>query len=115
MSSGPLLLAKHVAEAGQLNVQLLGVIGLLAAAGHFGLAFWCARRDVDGTPGTNTFALAGSVLVILALPTASGAYVLTLPVVSMAAIALAVMSRVWGNGERQGHQLPHAYLCQRWH
>jgi hypothetical protein len=99
-----------VAEAGQLNVQLLGVIGLLAAAGHFTLAFWCARRNIDGTPGTNTFALSGSVLVILALPTASGAYVLTLPVVSSAAIALAVMSRVWGNGSVRGTSyLMHIY------
>ena len=103
-------LAKHVAAAGQLNVQLLGVIGLLAAAGHFTLAFWCARRDVSGTPGTNTFALAGSVLLLLALPTASGAYVLSLPVVSAAAIFLAVMSRVWGNGSVRGTSyLMHIY------
>jgi hypothetical protein len=105
-------LARHVAEAGQLNVRLLGAIGLLAAVGHLVLAFWCARRAVDGTPGTNTFALSGSVLFILALPAASGAFVLSLPVVSAAAIALAVMSRVWGDGSVRGTSyLMHIYAC----
>src|SRR5512133_1966400 len=38
------VLARHVVEAWQMNVQLLGVLGLLGAAALFGITFWCARR-----------------------------------------------------------------------
>ncbi len=53
------LLARSVAEAGKMNVNLLGYVGLLAVAGFFGIAYWCNRRNVAGAPGTNTFTLAG--------------------------------------------------------
>lgn len=95
-------LARHVSEAGQMNVKLLGVIGLCAAAGLISLSFWSARRGIEGAPGTNTFVLAGGTLLALALPVATGAFVLTLPVVSVTAIILAIMSRVWDNGGIRG-------------
>lgn len=92
------LLARNVIDAGKMNVNLFGLMGLLAVAGLFGMTFWCSRRAVDGAPGTNTFALAGGTLLALALPAATGAFALTLPVVSIVAIVLTVMSRIWENG-----------------
>lgn len=95
-------LAHHVAKAWQMNVNLLGIIGLLVAAGLFGLTFWCARRDIEGAPGTNTFAIAGGTLLTLALPAATGTFVMSLPVISLVAITMAIVSRVWENGGIRG-------------
>jgi hypothetical protein len=95
-------LARHVAQAWQINVTLLGIIGLFGAAGLFGMTFWCARRNVAGAPGTNTFAFAGAALLALALPTVTGMFVLSLPVISFIAIILAIVSRVWENGGIRG-------------
>jgi hypothetical protein len=105
-------LARHVVEAWQMNVNLLGVIGLLGAAGFFGMAFWCARRGIEGAPGTNTFIFAGSSLLALALPAATGAFVLSLPVISLVAITMAIVSRVWENGGvRFATYLMNIYAC----
>jgi hypothetical protein len=91
-------LARHVAEAWQMNVSLLGVIGLLGAGSLIAMTFWCAKRGVEGAPGTNTFAFAGGTLLAFALPAATGAFVMSLPVVSLVAITMAIVSRVWENG-----------------
>lgn len=105
-------LARHVVEALQMNVNLLGVIGLLGAAGFFFMAFWCARRGIEGAPGTNTFMFAGSTLLALALPAATGAFVLSLPVISLVAITMAIVSRVWENGGvRATTYLMNIYAC----
>jgi hypothetical protein len=106
------LLARHVTEAWQMNVNLLGVIGLLGAAGLFGMTFWSARRGIEGAPGTNTFACAGGALLALSLPAATGAFVLSLPVVSLVAITMAIVSRVWENGSvRATTYLMNIYAC----
>jgi hypothetical protein len=105
-------LARHVTEAWQMNVNLLGFTGLLGAAGLLGLTFWCARRGVEGTPGTNTFAFAGGTLLALALPVATGAFVMSLPVISLVAINMAIVSRVWENGGVRGTTyLMNIYAC----
>lgn len=105
-------LARHVTEAWQMNVNLLGVIGLFAAAGLLGMMFWCARRSIAGAPGTNTFAIAGGTLLILALPAASGVFVMSLPVISLVAITMAIVSRVWENGGvRATTYLMNIYAC----
>jgi hypothetical protein len=105
-------LARHVTEAGQMNVNLLGVIGLLGAAGLLGLTFWCARRGIEGAPGTNTFAFAGAALLALALPAATGVFALSLPVISLVAITMAIVSRVWENGGvRSTTYLMNIYAC----
>lgn len=105
-------LSRHVAEAWQMNVNLLGVIGLVGAAGFFGLTFWCARRGIDGAPGTNSFAFAGGALLALALPAATGAFVISLPVISLVAITMAIVSRVWENGGIRGTTyLMNIYAC----
>jgi uncharacterized membrane protein YraQ (UPF0718 family) len=59
---------------------------------------WFARRGTAGTPGTNSFAFAGAALLALALPQATGSFLLTLPVISLVAIVMAIMSRAWENG-----------------
>ena len=105
-------LARHVIEARQLNISLLGMIGLFGAVALFGMAFWCFRRGIQGSPGTNTFAFAGGALLILALPAATGAFVLTLPVVSLAAITMSNVSRIWENGGVRGTSyLMSIYAC----
>jgi hypothetical protein len=91
-------LARHLVEARQMNVTLLGGIGLLGAACLFGMTFWCARRSLKGAPGTNTFAFAGSALLALSLPSVTGTFVMTLPIVSLVAITMSIVSRVWENG-----------------
>jgi hypothetical protein len=105
-------LARHVVEAWQLNVTLLGFIGLLGAAGLMVLTFWCAQRGIKGAPGTNTFAVAGGALLALALPAATGAFVMSLPVISLVAITMAIVSRVWENGGvRSTTYLMNIYAC----
>jgi hypothetical protein len=91
-------LARHVVEAWHMNVNFLGVIGLMGAASLLVLTFWCSKRGVEGAPGTNTFAFAGGALLALALPAATGAFVISLPVISLVAITMAIVSRVWENG-----------------
>jgi hypothetical protein len=105
-------LARHVTEAWLMNVKLLGIIGLLCAAVLLGMTFWCARRDIEGAPGTNTFAFAGGALLALALPTATSAFVMSLPVISLVAITMAIVSRVWENGGLRGTTyLMNIYAC----
>ncbi|HXE97778.1 MAG TPA: hypothetical protein VN642_15340 [Dongiaceae bacterium] len=105
-------LARHVAEAWKMNVYLLGVIGLFAAVGLLFIAFWCARRGCDGAPGTNTFTFAGGALLSLALPAATGTFVMSLPVISLVAITMAIVSRVWENGGVRGTTyLMNLYSC----
>lgn len=105
-------LASHVIEARQLSISLLGMIGLFGAVALFGMAFCCFRRGIQGSPGTNTFAFAGGALLILALPAATGSFVLTLPVVSLAAITMSNVSRIWENGGVRGTSyLMSLYAC----
>ena len=75
----------------------LSLVAILFALIHFGAAFWLAMRKIEGVPGTNTFVVAGSVLLALALPAALGS-VLAAPVLGIAALGLAVLSDRWGSG-----------------
>jgi len=76
------------------------------------MTFWCARRSIAGAPGTNPFAFAGGALLALALPAATGAFVMSLPVISLAAITMAIVSRVWENGGvRATTYLMSIYAC----
>lgn len=91
-------LALHIVTAQRGNGPLLGAIGVAAAIGHLGAALWFARRGAAGIPGTTSFACAGAALLALALPQAAGSFLLTLPVISLVAIVMAIMSRVRENG-----------------
>jgi hypothetical protein len=87
---------------------ILGWVGIVCAATHFTVAFWLAGRQETGEAGSNTFIFAGSALLALALPTATGSLLLSLPVLAMAAFFLAILSRKWENG---GFRLT-SYLLQ---
>lgn len=105
-------LSRHVVEAWQMNMNLFGVIGLFVAASLLGMAFWCASRGAEEAPGTNTFVFAGGTLLALALPAATGAFVISLPVISLVAITMAIVSRVWENGGvRATTYLMNIYAC----
>jgi hypothetical protein len=105
-------LAHHVIGAWHKNVYLLGIIGMICAISLLGLTFWCARRDIEGAPGTNTFAFAGAALLAFSLPAVTGTFVLSLPVISLVAITLAIVSRVWENGRvRSTTYLMNIYAC----
>jgi hypothetical protein len=90
--------AKSVLIAQGGNVQLLGIIGVLAAICHFGVIFWLARRNLEGAPGSSSFTLGGGALLALALPAATSSFALSLPVISIVAIVMVFVSRAWGSG-----------------
>ncbi|BCS56006.1 DUF2339 domain-containing protein [Geobacter sp. SVR] len=102
--------AYHAIEAP--GKRIVGIIGIIAAIAHLALSFWLARRNVMGAPGTGSFAFAGGILLALALPAATGMFTLSLAAISLVAIFLAVMSRVWKNGGvRLCTYLFHIYSC----
>lgn len=104
--------AHTMLSAWNAHVKLLGVVGILFSIAHFGVAFWCAKRELKAAPGTNTFVFAGGTLLALALPVATGAFVMTLPVISLVAITMAIVSRVWENGGVRGSTyLMNIYAC----
>ncbi len=90
--------ALNVVSAQGGNVSLLGAVGVLVASGHLALSFWLARRGGEGAPGASSFTFACGALLALVLPAATGKFVLTLPIISIVAIFMAVMSRVWESG-----------------
>lgn len=80
------------------SISILGWIGIASAAAHLGVAFWLATRKDEGEVGSNTFTFAGSALLALALPKATGSLILSLPALAAAAFFLAILSRTWDNG-----------------
>lgn len=90
--------ALNVVSAQAGNVILLGAVGTLVALAHLVLSFWLARRGGAGAPGASSFTFASGALLALVLPAATGKLVLTLPVISVVAIFMAVISRVWESG-----------------
>ncbi len=93
------LAMRYVLTARGENIILLGMFGAAVAAAYLFLAFWLGRRKIAGAPGTNTFTLAGSVLLILSLPLAAAGYALAyLPILAGAALAMAHLSAEWRSG-----------------
>ncbi|MDH3237233.1 MAG: DUF2339 domain-containing protein [Deltaproteobacteria bacterium] len=94
---GSYLAARVVVSEADGSALALSLVAILFALLHFGAAFWLARRKIEGVPGTNSFVVAGSVLLVLGLPAALGG-VLAAPVLGAAALGLAVLSDRWGSG-----------------
>jgi hypothetical protein len=93
------LAMRYVLTAQGENIILLGMFGAIVAAAYLCLAFWMGGRGLLGAPGTNTFALAGSVLLIMALPLAAAGYALAyLPLLAGAALLMAYLSAEWRSG-----------------
>lgn len=80
------------------STVILGGIGVLAAASLLALSFWLAQRGGEGAPGAAAYTFACGVLLALALPVATGKWALSLPILSLVAIFMAVMSRKWNCG-----------------
>lgn len=78
------------------SLPALGIIGILAAVGHLAIGAWLARRTSGEAAGAGAFILASGALLALALPSATGEFVLSLPVISIMAIFMALVSREWG-------------------
>ncbi|HJV37057.1 hypothetical protein [Geomonas sp.] len=88
----------YVVKASGGSLVLLGIIGMLFAAGHLGVTFWLSGRNLEGAPGTNSYAFAGAALSAVALPVVLGNFVLSLPALSVVAFFMAILSRKWENG-----------------
>jgi len=103
----------YVASAqGRDSAFILGIAGVLIAVSHLAASFWLAQRNRQGAPGAATFTFACGVLLALALPAATGRLTLSLPVLSLIAIFMAVMSRVWNSGTvRFTTYIFHIYCC----
>src|SRR5512141_1283473 len=95
---GSYLAARVVVGGTDGNAFALGLVAILFALLHFGAAFWLAMRKIDGVPGTNSFVVAGSALLALALPAALGSGLAAAPVLAAAAVGVAVLSDRWGSG-----------------
>ena len=92
----------YVVTAQGTGLLLLGWIGIVSAVGHFVLAFWLASRGAAAGGGVNSFILAGTALLALALPGATGRYIMSLPVLALAGFTLIILSRHWQNGGTRG-------------
>jgi len=67
---------------------------------------------MQGAPGTNSFALAGSFLLALALPMAVGSKLIALALISATALGMTVLSRQWrSDGVRMTSYLLQFYAC----
>jgi len=91
-------LASYGVHALGASKIVLGWVGIAGAAGQFTVAFWLAGRKEADQVGSNTFAFAGSALLALALPKATGSLLMSLPALAVGAFFLALLSRTWENG-----------------
>ncbi|MCM2358966.1 MAG: hypothetical protein NDI77_12510 [Geobacteraceae bacterium] len=91
-------IAYYVVAAWVASRPLLGWVAVSCSLAHFGVAFWLAGRGTAAGAGANSFLLAGATLLALALPAASGSFLLTLPALAAVAFFLIIMSRHWQNG-----------------
>jgi hypothetical protein len=94
---GSYLAARVVVSEADGSALALSLVAILYALLHFGAAFWLAMRKIEGVPGTNSFVVAGSALLGLALPAALG-ILPAAPVLGVAALGVAVLSDRWGSG-----------------
>jgi hypothetical protein len=94
---GSYLAARVVVGGTDGSALALSLVAILFALLHFGAAFWLAMRKIEGVPGTNSFVVAVSALLGLALPAALGS-VWAAPVLGAVALGLVVLSDRWGSG-----------------
>jgi hypothetical protein len=97
-AAGLYLAARVVVDEASGSALALSLVAILFALLHFGAAFGLATRKIEGVPGTNSFVVAGSVLLGLALPNAFGSGLAAAPVLAAAALGVAVLSDRWESG-----------------
>ena len=95
---GSYLAARVVVSGTDGSALALSLVAILFALLHFGAAFWLSMREIEGAPGTNSFVVAGSALLGLALPAALGSGLAAAPALAAAAVGVAVLSDRWGSG-----------------
>jgi hypothetical protein len=92
------ILARYVIFAMGGSTTLLGIVGVLAALAHLGLAWWLVKDKKNGAPGANAFVFAGAVLLAMALPAAAMGSILTsLPFLAALSYGLAISANQWEN------------------
>ena len=94
---GSYLAARVVVSEADGSALALNLVAILFALVHFGAAFWLSMRKIEGVPGTNSFVVAGSALLGLALPAALGSLPAA-PLLGAAALGVAALSDRWGSG-----------------
>ncbi len=75
------------------QVALLGIVGVVLALVHFGVAVLIFKREIGG-PGICSFTFAGSVYLVMASPFAVGNVLFVLPIWGAVAVILVGMSNV---------------------
>ncbi|MDO8720945.1 MAG: hypothetical protein Q7J31_01795 [Syntrophales bacterium] len=97
-AAGAFELGRYVIFALGWNTVFLGVVGAMAGLGHLELARRLATYGKPGARGANAFVFAGSVLLALALPIATGGVLSSLPLLSALAYGIAILSEKWKSG-----------------
>lgn len=90
--------ARYSLAHGLAEAWVFGVPAVLGGAAHLGVAWWLARRGGADAPGTTSFALAGGLLIALALPAALGHALPASTVTAALAVGLAVASQRIASG-----------------
>ncbi len=83
-------LALVVVKSGSGSFFLLGLFGLVAALLHFGFSAYLFKKPQQDIKAICSFMIAGCILLILALPSATGSILLTIAILS--GIALGVFT-----------------------
>jgi hypothetical protein len=76
---------------------LLGMVGVIAGLAHLGLGWWLVKDRASGAVGVNAFVFAGTLLLAMALPVATGSLLASLPFLAAASWGLAIIADKWKN------------------
>jgi hypothetical protein len=76
---------------------VFGVPAVFAGAALLGIAWWLVRRGGEAAHGTSSFALAGGVLIALALPAAVGHALIASTTTAGLAVGLSLASQRFGS------------------
>ncbi|OGR36842.1 MAG: hypothetical protein A2091_11235 [Desulfuromonadales bacterium GWD2_61_12] len=90
--------ARSAIGHGLTEPHLFAFPALIAGAAHLGVAWWLARRGTAEAHGTTSFALAGGLLLSLALPLAFGHALLASTAIAALALGLGLAAERMANG-----------------
>jgi hypothetical protein len=91
--------AHYAIGHGLAQPWVFGIPAVLGGAAHLGVAWWLAQRGGAEAPGTTSFALAGGLLIALALPSALGGHALPASTgIAALALGLALASQRIASG-----------------
>jgi len=76
---------------------VFGIPAVIFGAAHLWIAWWLVRRGGEVAHGTTTFALAGGVLIALALPSAVGHALIASTAIAALAVGLSLASQRFGS------------------